>query len=167
MSEDLENFFYDPEDTDVELLTDKEQEMVKYHSMNNTYKLILHEYDFTVFPDTLFWLLTDYDKLTVFDVLIEYFQDSDREEYEKCAVLKKIKEERLTYIKQRGAKKGKFTYKLGVENKESILLNLLVTFHLIDFPSNHVKNQLYLRQTSWDCPVNDPLISYFLREKKI
>tara|TARA_R110000751_G_scaffold49529_5_gene110198 strand:+ start:5817 stop:6209 length:393 start_codon:yes stop_codon:yes gene_type:complete len=116
MSENLDNFFYDPEDRDVELMTEEEKEIVKYHSMNNTYKLIMSEYDFTVFPDTLFWLLTDYDKASVFDVLIEYFQDEDREEYEKCAVLKQLKERRLRY-KKRASKKGKFTYKLGVQNE--------------------------------------------------
>tara|TARA_R110000765_G_scaffold423725_2_gene533034 strand:+ start:41 stop:397 length:357 start_codon:yes stop_codon:yes gene_type:complete len=118
MSENLENFFYDPGDADVEFLSTTEEEIIKYHSMNNTYKLILNEYDFTVFPDSLFWLLTDYDKLTVFDVLIEYFQDPEREEYEKCAVLKGIKEERLKHMKRRGTKKGKFTYRLGVQNKD-------------------------------------------------
>ena len=47
MSENLENFFYDPGDADVEFLSTTEEEIIKYHSMNNTYKLILNEYDFS------------------------------------------------------------------------------------------------------------------------
>jgi len=113
MSEDLENFFYSPGDDDIDLLTDDEQEAIKYHSMMNTYKLIINEYDFEVFPDRLFWLLTDYDTLSVFDILINYFASPDREEYEKCAELKRIKDERL----KRGAKKGEFSYKLYLNDE--------------------------------------------------
>tara|TARA_R110002050_G_scaffold116946_2_gene233642 strand:- start:18867 stop:19226 length:360 start_codon:yes stop_codon:yes gene_type:complete len=118
MSDDLENFFYDPEDSDVEFLSSREEETIKYHSMNNTYKLIINDYDFEVFPDQLFWLLTDYDALSVFDVLIDYFKHPDREEYEKCAILKSLQEKRVKNMKSRAAKKGKFTYRLGVENED-------------------------------------------------
>ena len=118
MNDNLDNFFYDPDDTDIEDLTYEEQETIKYQSMNNTYKLIINGYDFDAFSDPLFWLLTNYDQVSVFDVLIDYFQDPLREEYEKCAVLKEIRDKRLAHMKSRDAKKGKFTYKLGVQNKD-------------------------------------------------
>ena len=118
MNDDFENYFYDPKDDDIDLLSDEERETIKYHSMHNTYKLILNEYDFEVFPDRLFWLLTDYDSLSVFDILIKYFQHPDREEYEKCAELKRIKEARLKEHPKRVAKKGKFTYNLGPDNPD-------------------------------------------------
>ena len=115
MNDNLDNYFYDPEDDDIDLLTDEEKERIKYQSMHNTYKLIVNEYNFEVFPDKLFWLLTDFDSLSVFDVLIEYFAHEDREEYEKCAILKKIKEERMKNRPKRATKKGKFTYNLGFD----------------------------------------------------
>lgn len=116
MNDNLDNFFYDPEDDDIDFLSDEEREKIKYHSMHNTYKLILNEYDFEVFPERLFWLLTDYDSFSVFDVLIKYFQHPDREDYEKCAELKRIKEARLKIRSKRVAKKGKFTYNLGADD---------------------------------------------------
>lgn len=115
--ENLENYFYDPEDKALELLTDKQKESIKRQSMENTYTLIINDYNFDIFPEKLFWLLTDFDEPTVFDVLIDYYIDT--EEYEKCAQLKIIQE---SIIGTKGAKKrGQFTYKLGFDEDDSPL----------------------------------------------
>ena len=115
MSDELENYFFNSEDPELELLTDEQREEIKLQSMDNTFTLITNNYDFEVFPNKLFWLLTDYDALTVFDVLIDYYSHSDREEYEKCALLIKIKERHERHNKSsRAAKKGMFTYQLGI-----------------------------------------------------
>ena len=115
--ENLENYFYDPEDKALELLTDKQKESIRRQSMENTYTLIINDYNFDIFPEKLFWLLTDFDEPTVFDVLIDYYIDT--EEYEKCAQLKIIQE---SIIGTKGAeKRGKFTYKLGFDEDDSPL----------------------------------------------
>tara|TARA_R100000781_G_C3988163_1_gene95959 strand:+ start:27 stop:404 length:378 start_codon:yes stop_codon:yes gene_type:complete len=112
MNDDLENYFYNNEDPDLDLLKDEEREYIRKQSMENTYTLIVNNYDFEVFPDRLFWLLTDFDEITVFDVLMEYF--IEEEEYEKCAVLVQMKERHKRWDESRAAKRGKFTYKLDI-----------------------------------------------------
>ena len=111
MSDEFDNYFFDPEE-ELSQLTEGEREAIKNQSMLNTYRLIVNNYDFEVFDNTLFWLLTDYDELTVFDVLIEYFADPDREDYEKCARLRDIKIELNKNKKKRTVKRGKFTYNI-------------------------------------------------------
>ena len=118
MKDDFENYFYNSDDPELDMLTDAQRANIKHQSMENTYTLITNNYDFEVFPNKLFWLLTDYDELTVFEVLIKYFAHENREEYEKCALLKKIKERHLRHKPTRAVKKGKFTYKLGVDDEE-------------------------------------------------
>ncbi|QDP52820.1 MAG: hypothetical protein Unbinned838contig1000_71 [Prokaryotic dsDNA virus sp.] len=112
MNDDLENYFYNNEDPDLDLLKDEEREYIRKQSMENTYTLIVNNYDFEIFPDKLFWLLTDFDELSVFDVLLEYFVE--QEEYEKCAVLVNIKERHKRWDASRATKRGKFTYKLDI-----------------------------------------------------
>ena len=113
MNDDLENYFYNNEDPDLELLTDEQRETIRKQSMENTYTLILNNYDFAVFPNKLFWLLTDFDELSVFDVLIDYFIET--EEYEKCARLVELKERHERWDENSVAKKGEFTYKLDID----------------------------------------------------
>jgi hypothetical protein len=119
MGDEFDNYFFNPED-DLNQLTDEEREAIKNQSMLNTYRLIVNNYDFDVFPNTLFWLLTDYDKLTVFDVLIDYFQHPDREEYEKCGKLRDIKLSLKKNYLDRTAKKGKFTYTIQPDSKKKL-----------------------------------------------
>ena len=110
MSENLENFFYDPEDTDLEILSQTQRDSIKRQSMENTYTLVINNYDFEIFPDQLFWLLSDFDSLTIFDVLIEYYIET--EEYEKCSALKICKEREIQLSRESKKKRGKFTYTL-------------------------------------------------------
>jgi len=119
MSDEFNNYFFNPED-DLNQLTDEEREAIKNQSMLNTYRLIVNNYDFEVFPDTLFWLLTDYDELTVFDVLIDYFADPEREDYEKCGKLRDIKLSLKKNHLDRAAKKGKFTYTIQSDSKKKL-----------------------------------------------
>tara|TARA_R110002020_G_scaffold292835_2_gene508253 strand:- start:9030 stop:9395 length:366 start_codon:yes stop_codon:yes gene_type:complete len=119
MGDNLENYFYDPKDDDLEILTDKQREAIKRQSMENTYTLVINNYDFDIFPDKLFWLLTDFDSITIFDVLMDYYIET--EEYEKCAVLKIVKEREIQMSSERKKKKGKFTYKLPMEDDETDL----------------------------------------------
>ena len=108
---EFHNYFFDPEG-DFSELSDDEREYIQKQSMLNTYTLIINNYDFEIFPKTLFWLLTDYDELSVFDVLIKYFSHLDREDYEKCARLRDIKIELNKNKKKRTVKRGKFTYNI-------------------------------------------------------
>lgn len=124
MSEDFDNYFYDNDDPELDMLTDAQREEIKHQSMENTFTLITNNYDFEVFPNKLFWLLTDYDALTVFDVLIDYYSHPNREQYERCALLKKIKERHIRRRPTRAVKKGKFTYKLGVDDEEDSPTNV-------------------------------------------
>tara|TARA_R110002012_G_scaffold37023_1_gene104092 strand:- start:2929 stop:3297 length:369 start_codon:yes stop_codon:yes gene_type:complete len=117
MSENLENYFYDPEDDDLEILTDKQRASIKRQSMENTYTLVINNYDFDIFPEKLFWLLTDFDSLTIFDVLMDYYIET--EEYEKCAILKIVKEKHTQISRESKKKMGKFTYKLPIEDDET------------------------------------------------
>lgn len=120
MSEDnFDNYFYDSDDPELDMLSEEQRLEIKHQSMENTYTLITNNYDFEVFPNKLFWLLTDYDALTVFDVLIDYYSHEDREQYEKCALLKKIKERHERHNKASGdIKRGMFTYQLGITSEE-------------------------------------------------
>ena len=113
-------YYYDPKDDD-NLLDDDEKILIRDASMNNTYTLITNGYDFDVFHEKLFWLLTDYQEITVFDVLIDYFQHPDREEYEKCAILRDIKKELTKDFNSRVLKKSKFTYTIEPDDKGLIL----------------------------------------------
>tara|TARA_R110000787_G_scaffold255726_2_gene361070 strand:+ start:1206 stop:1571 length:366 start_codon:yes stop_codon:yes gene_type:complete len=115
MSDNLENYFYDPEDEDLDILTDKQKESIKRQSMENTYTLVINNYDFDIFPEKLFWLLTDFDTLTIFDVLMEYYIET--EEYEKCSILKIVKEREIQISSDNKKKLGKFTYKLPQDDE--------------------------------------------------
>ena len=119
MSDEFDSYFFNPEG-DLNQLTDEEREAIKRQSMLNTYRLIINNYDFDVFTDTLFWLLTDYDELTVFDVLIDYFADPEREEYEKCAKLRDIKDSLKSNRLRSRAKKGKFTYTIKPNDEQNL-----------------------------------------------
>jgi hypothetical protein len=116
---DYNKYFFDP-DGDLNDLSEEERQTIKQQSMLNTYKLIVNNYDFDIFPNRLFWLLTDYDALTVFDILIDYFADLEREEYEKCAELKNIKEKLIKNRSVRTAKKGKFTYTITSDDEKDL-----------------------------------------------
>ena len=118
MSEEYDNYFYDGDDPDLQELKPEEREEIKRQSMENTYTLITNNYNFEVFPNKLFWLLSDFDEITVFDVLIDYFKHPDREQYEKCAVLVEIVKDHKQYYKRGAAKKGMFTYQLGANEEE-------------------------------------------------
>ena len=67
MSEEYDNYFYDGDDPDLQELKPEEREEIKRQSMENTYTLIINNYNFEVFPNKLFWLLSDFDEITVFD----------------------------------------------------------------------------------------------------
>lgn len=116
-NDNLENYFYDPNDDDLDILTDKQRESIKRQSMENTYTLVINNYDFDIFPEKLFWLLTDFDSITIFDVLMDYYIET--EEYEKCAVLKIVKEREKQIRSENKKKIGKFTYKLPMEDDET------------------------------------------------
>ena len=116
---DFNKYFFDPEG-DLNDLSKEEREIIKQQSMLNTYKLIVNNYDFDVFPNRLFWLLTDFDALTVFDVLIDYFASPEIEEYEKCAELKNIKEELIKNQSIRTAKRGEFTYTITPDDEKNL-----------------------------------------------
>ena len=77
---------YDEEELDG--FSDEEKEIIRRASMINTYRLIVSNYDFSIFPDTMFWLLTNYKDQNVLDILLEYFEST--EEYELCADIYRI-----------------------------------------------------------------------------
>ena len=83
--------------------TDEEKEVIRRTSMINTYRLLTSNYDFSIFPENLFWLLSDYNEMTVFDILLDYFEST--EEYELCADVKKMKDHSLQVIAIRDTKK--------------------------------------------------------------
>ena len=87
-----------------EEFSEKEKEIIKRSSMINTYRLILSNYDFSIFPNTFFWLLTEYEDRSVFDVLLDYFEST--EEYEICADIKQIKDNITKANKSRSEKRG-------------------------------------------------------------
>ena len=69
-------------DQDLELLA---------AAMNNTYEYLVSEIDLQDLPEGT-WMLKRPKRVSTIDELIEYFQHPDREEYEKCAELIKIKQ---------------------------------------------------------------------------
>ena len=60
-------------------------------AMNNTYEYLVSEIDMQDLPEGT-WMLKRPRRVSTIDELIEYFQHPDREEYEKCAELTKIKQ---------------------------------------------------------------------------
>tara|TARA_R110000744_G_scaffold223457_6_gene342207 strand:+ start:16484 stop:16813 length:330 start_codon:yes stop_codon:yes gene_type:complete len=82
--------------------SDEEKEAIRRSSMINTYKLLVSNYDFSIFPDNLFWLLSDYNEDNVFLVLLDYFEST--EEYELCADIKKMYD---TFIRMRDNRASK------------------------------------------------------------
>ena len=117
MSDEFDNYFFNPED-DLNQLTDEEREAIKNQSMLNTYRLIVNNYDFDVFPERSFWLLTDYNEVTVFDVLMDYYAHPDREDYEKCAILRDIYKRLKRRQNNSVAKRGKFIYKIKSDDEK-------------------------------------------------
>ena len=103
MKYSFDNFNDDFEEE--EEFSEKEKEIIKRSSMINTYRLILSNYDFSIFPNTFFWLLTEYEDRSVFDVLLDYFEST--EEYEICADIKQIKDNIAKANKSRSEKRGK------------------------------------------------------------
>ena len=84
--------------------SDEEKEAIRRSSMINTYRLLVSNYDFSIFPNNLFWLLSDYNEENVFDVLLEYFEST--EEYELCADIKKMQDNFKKIKDSRAAKKN-------------------------------------------------------------
>tara|TARA_R100000406_G_scaffold41208_1_gene27547 strand:- start:653 stop:982 length:330 start_codon:yes stop_codon:yes gene_type:complete len=87
-----------------EEFSEEEKESIRRSSMINTYRLLVSNYDFSIFPDNLFWLLSDYNEEHVFDVLLEYFEST--EEYELCADIKRMKDNFIKIKNSRAAKKN-------------------------------------------------------------
>ena len=54
MKDDFENYFYNSDDPELDMLTDAQRAIIKLQSMENTYTLITNNYDFEVFPNKLF-----------------------------------------------------------------------------------------------------------------
>ena len=46
--DDLENYFYNSDDPELDLLTEEQRTEIKHQSMENTYTLISNNYDFEV-----------------------------------------------------------------------------------------------------------------------
>ena len=101
---------FDPyDDEELDGFSDGEKEVIRRSSMINTYRLILSNYDFSIFPNTMFWLLTNYKEQNVLDILIEYFETT--EEYEICAELYLIQTELDRVIANRKQKReGQIRY---------------------------------------------------------
>jgi|TARA_R110001592_G_scaffold356878_1_gene659349 hypothetical protein len=60
-------------------------------AMNNTYEYLISEIDIQDLPSGT-WMLKQPGRVSTINEVIEYFQHADREEYEKCAELIKIKQ---------------------------------------------------------------------------
>ena len=101
MKYSFDNFNDDFEEEDF---SEKEKEIIKRSSMINTYRLLVSNYDFSIFPNNLFWLLSDYNEENVFDVLLNYFEST--EEYELCADIQKMKVNFKKIKDNRAAKKN-------------------------------------------------------------
>ena len=84
--------------------SDEEKEAIRRSSMINTYRLLVSNYDFSIFPNNLFWLLSDYNEENVFDVLLEYFESTEK--YELCADIKKMQDNFKKIKDSRAAKKN-------------------------------------------------------------
>ena len=96
--EKFDEEFYEEE------FSEKEKETIRRSSMINTYKLLISNYDFSIFPNNLFWLLSDYNEENVFDVLLKYFEST--EEYELCADIKKMEDNFKKIKRSRESKKN-------------------------------------------------------------
>lgn len=104
------------DDEHIEEFTEHEKEIIRRSSMLNTYKLLVSNYDFSIFPDSMFWLLTDYQESNVFDILLDYFEST--EEYEICADLKKMQDNLDRVRASRDAKKNRvLRYLMGPKDE--------------------------------------------------
>ena len=72
---------YGDSDDDLELLA---------AAMSNTYHYLISDLDTLDLPDGT-WMLKQPRRVSTIDEVIEYYQHPDREEYEKCAELTKVK----------------------------------------------------------------------------
>tara|TARA_R110002020_G_scaffold233207_2_gene444960 strand:- start:2389 stop:2733 length:345 start_codon:yes stop_codon:yes gene_type:complete len=101
---------FDPyDDEELDGFSDEEKDIIRRSSMVNTYRLIVSNYDFSIFPDTMFWLLTNYKDQNVLEILLEYFEST--EEYEICAELYNIQLELDKVIANRRKKReGQIKY---------------------------------------------------------
>ena len=109
MKENLEEFESE--------FSEEEKEAIRRSSMINTYRLLASNYDFSIFPDDIFWLLSDYKDQNVFDLLLEYFEGT--EEYEICADIKKMHDTYLRIKDSRDAKKNKMIkYLISPKNEK-------------------------------------------------
>ena len=59
--------------------------------MSNTYEYLVSEIDIQDLPSGT-WMLRRPRRVSTINQVIEYYQHPDREEYEKCAELTKIKQ---------------------------------------------------------------------------
>ena len=76
----------------IETFGDSDQDLeLLAAAMNNTYEYLVSEIDMQDLPAGT-WMLKRPRRVSTIDELIEYFQHPDREEYEKCAELTKIKQ---------------------------------------------------------------------------
>lgn len=73
---------YGDSDEDLELLA---------AAMSNTYEYLVSEIDIQDLPSGT-WMLRRPRRVSTINQVIEYYQHPDREEYEKCAELTKIKQ---------------------------------------------------------------------------
>ena len=73
---------YGDSDEDLELLA---------AAMSNTYEYLVSEIDIQDLPSGT-WMLRRPRRVSTINQVIEYYQHPDREEYEKCAELVKIKQ---------------------------------------------------------------------------
>tara|TARA_Y100001968_G_C19364419_1_gene721676 strand:+ start:528 stop:869 length:342 start_codon:yes stop_codon:yes gene_type:complete len=108
---------FDPHnDEELDGFSDEEKEVIRRSSMINTYRLIVNNYDFSIFPDTMFWLLTNYKDKNVLDILLEYFEST--EEYEMCADIYKIQKSLDRVIANRAKKREGLIKYLIEPNKD-------------------------------------------------
>ena len=64
----------------------------------------------------MFWLLTDYEETSVFDILLDYFEST--EEYEICADLKNMQDNTERVRASRASKKNKvLRYLMGPKDE--------------------------------------------------
>jgi len=108
---------YENEEEYEEGFTESEKEAIRRSSMINTYRLLISNYDFSIFPNNLFWLLSDYDEENVFELLLDYFEST--EEYELCADIKKMQD---TFFKMKDKRESKkntmLRYIIGPKNEQ-------------------------------------------------
>lgn len=76
-----------------------EEERILHEAMINGYNLVTGKLSYEDLLDSEghdgggLWLPTGFDESASIDQLIEYFAQPEREEYEKCAILVKIKKD--------------------------------------------------------------------------